>query len=82
MILDQPWQLELFHLQQLRYELRYALRVEIHTGGGYSRGSLLRATNDVLLRNCVITQPLRTKRLALQALEGYITTKEQEAMGL
>lgn len=75
-ILDQPWQLEMFHLLQIKY----ALRIEVNTGMRHSKGSVLNQANAVLLRNGVITKPLRTKRLALRAMEDYIAVKEQEAL--
>lgn len=75
-ILDEPWRIELFHL----LTIKHMLRLEIKTGMRHSRGSVLQAANTVLLRNEVITKPLRTKKTALRALEDYIAKKEQEAM--
>lgn len=74
-ILDQPWQLELFHLLQMKY----ALRIEVQTGMRHSRGSVLKLANSVLLRNGAIDRPCRTEAACLEALEAYITTKEEEA---
>jgi hypothetical protein len=76
LILDQPWQLEMFRLLQLKY----AMRIEVQTGLRHSRGSILKAINEVLLRNNFIDRPHRTKRAALESLEAYIAEKEQKAL--
>lgn len=75
-ILDQPWQLELFHLRQLKY----ALRIEIDTGRRHSRGSVLQRVNDTLIKAGRIDKPIRTKRAALGQLDLYIIEKELKAM--
>lgn len=74
-ILDQPWQLELFHLLQLKY----ALRIEIDTGLRHSRGSILARVNDTLIRAGWIDKRIGTKVKALASLELYIYEKEQQA---
>jgi len=75
-ILDQPWQIELYHLQSMKY----ALRIEIRTGMRHSRGSVLRAVNNTLLVNKWIDKPKARKATALTALEGYIAHKEAQAV--
>jgi len=75
-ILDQPWQIELYHLQAMKY----ALRIEIRTGMSHSRGSVLKAVNTMLIRNGWIDKPKARKATALTALEEYIAHKEAQAV--
>lgn len=76
MILDQPWQIELYRLQAMKY----ALRLEIRTGMTHSRGSVRDAVNATLIRNGHLTgKPHRTKAAALEDLEAYIAKKEHDA---
>lgn len=70
-ILDTPDQIEMFHLLQMKY----ALKIEIHTGLRHSQGSVLKLVNDTLLKNDFIVRPLPRKTLALAALESYIEMK-------
>lgn len=76
MILDQPWQIELYRLQAMKY----ALRLEIRTGMTHSRGSVRDAVNATLIRNGWIDRPVARKAAALAYLEEYIAKKEQDAI--
>lgn len=73
-ILDQPWQIELYRLNVLKHRLRLEIK-----GLTFRGPSTLGATNETLIRNGIISVPCRTKVKALATLEAYITTKEQEA---
>ncbi len=78
MILDQPWQIELYRLHILKHRLTLEIR-----GFAFKRGTMttLQAVNDTLIRNNWMEHPFRSKRGALEALETYIAHKEKEAMG-
>lgn len=70
-IIDTPEGIEMYRL----LALKAALKLDIDTGLTHSRGSTLRAVNEVLIRNEVITVPFRLKKTALEALEKYIEEK-------
>lgn len=77
LILDQPWQIELYRLQSLKHALRLEIK---HPGMRVVRGSLVNNVNQTLIRNGFTKNPVRTKKAALKLLEEYITMKEEEAI--
>lgn len=77
MILDQPWQIELYRLGVLKHRLR--LEISGMTSRQGSR-TTLQEVNEVLMRNERIEAPMLRKYKALAALEVYIFDREQEAI--
>lgn len=73
-ILDTPEQIEMFRLLQLKH----MLALEIKTGLRHSKGSVLKAANDVMLRNGFITTPKRRKQAVLEKLVEYIEQRQKE----
>lgn len=71
-IVDTPAGIEMFRL----LALKHALALEIRTGLRHSTANVLRSANVVMVRNGWIDKPFRRKGSALEALDGYIDSRQ------
>ena len=73
-ILDTPEQIEMFRLLQLKH----MLALEIRSGLTHSRGSIMNAVSDLLIRHGKIDRRYKRKQAAYDALCEYIEDRKKE----